>query len=264
MITKRFGWKKQLPDFRDFRLPARNKLVRLPPSVDLRASFPPVYDQGDLGSCTANAIAAALDYVRGKQGMPFITPSRLFIYFNERAIENTVAYDAGADLRDGIKSVAQQGDCAEARWPYDITQFTTKPDDACYQEALKYEAVAYHAVTQDLVSLKGALADSLPIAFGFTVYDSFTSDAVAANGVVPMPGADEQIQGGHAVVMAGYDDAKNAVLVRNSWADTWGEAGYFWLPYSYITNPDLASDFWVISTVIQDAPIPPPIAAAIV
>jgi C1A family cysteine protease len=256
MTTKRFGWKKQLPDFRDFRLPPRNKLVRLPSSVDLRPAFPPVYDQGELGSCTANAIAAALDYERGKQGMPFITPSRLFLYFNERTIENTVDYDAGADLRDGIKSVAQMGDCPESSWPYDIAQFAVKPSDAAYLEAEQYKSVLYHAVTQDLLSLKSALAEKLPVIFGFTVYDSFLSDEVTASGMVQMPGADEQLQGGHAVVMVGYDDAKQSVLVRNSWSDTWGIGGHFWLPYSYAINPDLSSDWWVISTVLQDAPVP--------
>ena len=154
-----------------------------PASVDLRPQCPPVYDQGQLGSCTANAIAAAIQFERMKQQLAQIfTPSRLFIYYNERVIEHTVASDSGAQIRDGIKTVAQQGDCPETEWPYVITKFKTKPTQSCYADALKYKAVSYQRLTPALAQLKGCLASGYPFVFGFTVYESFESPQTAKTG----------------------------------------------------------------------------------
>jgi C1A family cysteine protease len=129
---KGYGWIPDLPDHRDHLYAAPPpRLTALPPSTDLRPQCPPVYDQGQLGSCTANAIAGAIEFDQMKQGQTPFVPSRLFIYYNERDIEGTVGSDSGAQIRDGIKSVAQQGVCPEPEWPYDITKFTEKPPDTC-------------------------------------------------------------------------------------------------------------------------------------
>src|SRR5579863_29559 len=147
--VKRYGWRRDHLDPRDHMLTV-TKRVPLPSSCDLRKSgfLPPVYDQLDLGSCTANAIAAAVDFERKKQTESFLTPSRLFIYYNERVIEGEPDQDAGAELRDGIKTVASQGACPEPEWPYDESQFATKPPDNCYTDALKFKALQYSRVTQ--------------------------------------------------------------------------------------------------------------------
>src|SRR5262249_51396076 len=154
--TRKYGWVRDLPDQRDrkFRaLRGPEPATALPPSVDLRPHCPPVYDQGELGSCTANAIAAAMQFDAARQGLPANTPSRLFIYYNERALEGTVGSDSGAQIRDGIKSVAQWGDCPETEWPYDINQFATQPPQSCYSDAFKHLALAYESVDQDLNDL---------------------------------------------------------------------------------------------------------------
>ena len=249
--TKRYGWIPDLPDKRDhrFTLYTLSLMAPLPPSVDLRAGCPPVYDQGDLGSCTANAIAGALEFDAMKQGLGTVAPSRLFIYYNERVIEGTVDYDSGAQIRDGIKSVNSQGDCPETEWPYDESQFAVQPPPPCYTDAMKQRAVSYESVPQTVTTLRSCLAAGYPFVFGFTVYESFESGQVAQTGVVPMPGPDESVVGGHAVLAVGYDDAANTFLVRNSWGPGWGMAGYFTMPYSYITDANLASDFWTIQTV---------------
>ena len=221
----------------------------LPSVVDLRPQCPPVYDQGQLGSCTANAIAGALEFDAARQSLPVATPSRLFIYYNERVIEGTVNSDSGAQIRDGIKSVAAQGDCPETEWPYDPSQFAVQPSLACYADAVKHQAVIYEAVDQNLDSLRGCLAAGFPFVYGFTVYQSFESSAVEETGVVPMPGVlFDQPVGGHAVMAVGYDDAAQTFTVRNSWGPTWGDAGYFHFPYAYMTG-NLASDFWTIRTI---------------
>jgi C1A family cysteine protease len=249
-LSHGYGWQKDLPDQRDhFYAVPSPVLGPLPAKVDLRPQCPPVYDQGQLGSCTANAIAGAIQFDRLKQKLDDFVPSRLFIYYNERVLEHSVASDSGAQIRDGIKSVAKQGDCPEPEWPYDIARFKTKPAAACYQDALKYKAVSYQRITPVLGQLKGCLASGWPFVFGFTVYESFESPAVAKSGHAPLPASGESVVGGHAVVGVGYDDAKQWFVVRNSWGLGWGLKGYFTLPYAYVAGADLASDFWTIRVV---------------
>ena len=248
---QRYGWIPDLPDHRDhlYAAPVVH-LAKLPAKVDLRRKCPPVYDQGQLGSCTANAIGAAIQFDRMKQKRkPNFVPSRLFIYYNERVIEGTVRSDSGAQIRDGIKTVAHDGDCPEKEWPYDIAKFSVKPSAQCYKDALKYKALTYQRVVQTPSQLKGCLASGYPIVFGFTVYESFESDAVAKTGQVPMPKPKEKTLGGHAVLAVGYDEAAQRFIVRNSWGKNWGIKGYFTMPYAYLTDTDLSDDFWTVRVV---------------
>jgi C1A family cysteine protease len=254
-----YGWRPQLPDVRD-RLYAAKLTGPLPSECDLRPSMPAVYDQGQLGSCTGNAIAAAMEYERDRQGLSDFMPSRLFVYYNERALEGTVSSDSGAVIRDGIKVVNSDGVCPETLWPYDIGMFSVKPPKRCYVAAETDKAVQYEAI-QTLGDLKDAIASNLSVVFGFTVYQSFESQAVAQSGVLPMPKPGEATVGGHAVVAVGYSDSKNQVIVRNSWGASWGDHGYFYMPYQYMTGSTpsadsspingahLANDFWAIQLV---------------
>ncbi len=254
---RHFGWIPDIPDHRDHFYAAPPPCLRnLPPSVDLRPQCPPVYDQGQLGSCTANAIAAALQFDQMKQGLPNpFTPSRLFIYYNERVMEHTVNSDSGAQIRDGIRSVNHQGACPEDEWPYVIANFAEQPPARCYEDALQHKAVLYQRVIRDLNQMKGCLAEGYPFVFGIAVYNSFLSEEVARTGVVPMPAPGEQGPGeggrpeGHAMLMVGYDDAQQRFSVRNSWGTDWGMEGYATMPYAYFTQPGLASDFWTIRLV---------------
>lgn len=258
-INRHYGWKRQLPDFRDFKFSAKPQiLTALPPSVDLRPGCPEVYDQGTLGSCTANAIGSAHQFGQIKQKDPdaFI-PSRLFIYFNEREMEGTINEDAGAIIRDGIKSVAKQGVCPETMWPYEVNKFKQRPADSCYQNALNHQVLTYNAISQDLTQLKACLAEGFPFVFGFAVYESFESDEVKRTGIMPMPRAGESMLGGHAVKAVGYDDAKRWFIVKNSWGESWGDKGYFYMPYDFIVNYNLAADFWTIRLVEDEDCLPP-------
>ncbi len=247
---RRYGWIPDQPDQRDhlYAVPPRF-LTALPASTDLRAKCPPVYNQGELGSCTANAIAGAIEFDRKQQKMSDFVPSRLFIYYNERVIEGTVRSDSGAQIRDGIKSVASQGACPEPEWPYVIAKFMDKPPARAYKDAALDRAISYQSIVQDLNQMKGCLASGYPFIFGFTVYESFESTTVARTGHASMPGWGERPIGGHAVMAVGYDDAKQWFLVRNSWGAAWGMKGYFTLPYAYLLQAGLARDFWTIRLV---------------
>lgn len=254
---QRFGWVPDLPDARDFLFSAPEAvLAALPTKVDLRPQMPPVYDQGQLGSCTANAIAAAFEFDQTQQKLQDFMPSRLFIYYNERAVEGTVESDSGAMIRDGIKSVAKLGVCDEQIWPYEVARFTEKPPRVAYSDAKKHQATVYRSVMASLHQMQGCLASGYPFVFGFSVYESFMSAQVAQTGEVPLPPRGEQMIGGHAVVAVGYDDSLQRFIVRNSWGNKWGTKGYCTMPYGYLTDPQLASDFWAIYTV-EPAPMSP-------
>jgi C1A family cysteine protease len=249
--VKQYGWIPDLPDARDHMYAAPPQvLATLPPKVDLRPQCPPVLDQGQLGSCTANAIANAHLFEQRKQKakQPFL-PSRLFIYYNERVMEGSVQIDSGAMIRDGIKSIAKQGACAEKQWPYIIAKFIRKPTQVCYKDAEKHQAVSYQRLVPTLTQLKGCLASGYPFVFGFTVYESFESQEVTKTGVVPMPAASEQVLGGHAVLAVGYDDTAQRFIVMNSWGTDWGMKGFFTMPYAYLTDTNLADDFWTVRLV---------------
>jgi C1A family cysteine protease len=248
---QRYGWIPDLPDRRDRMYSAAPAAPGgRPPRVDLQPLQPPVYDQGPLGSCTAQAIAAALEFDQMKQRQAEVfTPARLFIYYNERVIEGTADEDSGAMLRDGIKSVAKQGGPHETLWPYDVSHFRQKPAAAAYQDGARHEALRYQRLPQSIDQLQGCLADGYPFVFGFSVYESFESAAVEKTGMVPLPRRREALIGGHAVVAVGYDQAQQRFIVRNSWGTAWGIDGYFTMPYAYLLDEGLSDDFWTIRLV---------------
>ena len=250
---KKYGWVRDLPDARDVY--CKPNFTNVTSSIiDLRDHCPGIYNQGKLGSCTANAIAAAYEYDEIKQNINnLFIPSRLFIYYNERCIEHTEEYDSGARIRDGVKTVASIGVCPETDWPYNTSMFSTKPYDKCYTVAARNKSRQYKRISHDINHLKACLSEGIPVIFGFAVYKSFEDDDIAKTGIMKMPGKTEPMLGGHAVLLVGYNDDKETCIVRNSWGVEWGDKGYFYMPYEFITNKDMCSDFWIIETV-EDSP----------
>jgi C1A family cysteine protease len=242
-----YGWLPDLPDQRDFAYSViKPRIAKLPSKVDLRSKCSQIENQEELGSCTANALVGALEFLEIKDRVKFVDLSRLFVYYNERAIEGTVNQDSGAFLRDGIKSLAKQGVCPETEWPYRIRDFTKKPNRNCYSDAEKHQITSYLRIsTPD--EMRTCLADGFPFVFGFTVYSAFESFEVAKTGVVNLPGSKERVVGGHAVMAVGYNDSQKRFTVRNSWGSDWGMKGYFTMPYDYLDpKSNLAADFWTI------------------
>jgi C1A family cysteine protease len=242
-VKRVYSWRPDLPDQRDFALHATHAV--LPEHVDLRRGCSPVKDQGQLGSCTAHAIGGALEYLDRKNGGSYVDASRLFIYYGERAIEGTIATDAGAEIRDGIKVAHRLGYCDEKLWPYLPKKFATKPTKVAYTDAGGRKITVYQRCTS-LEACLEAIAGGFPVVFGFTVYEGFESAAVAKNGRLELPARGEKVLGGHAALLVGYDMPSRRGIVRNSWGKDWGQGGYFTIPLPYLTNRNLSDDFWVV------------------
>jgi len=254
MSKRKYGFRRQLGDKRDHLYDVPYPETTLSAFFDLRDTklLPNVYDQGALGSCTANAIAGAFEYNEKKDsyGEEVFMPSRLFIYYNERKMEGSIGTDAGGQLRDGIKSINATGLCHESSWPYDITKFTEEPPASCYAEALQERALQYRRVKQTEYDMKHALSiEKQPIVFGFSVYESFEGEEVKKTGRMNIPAKGEKCLGGHAVLCVGYSDEEKSFIVRNSWGEEWGMGGYFYMPYEFILDPESASDFWIIKCI---------------
>lgn len=238
-----YGWQPDLPDIRDYAygaVHAPKAAAPLPPKVSLRDRMPPVFDQGQLGSCTGNALAAALGFIH--QG--FIA-SRLFIYYGERVIEHDTKADNGAQIRDGVKVLHKTGAPPESDWPYDIAKFAKRPVHKAYTDAHQHKISSYSRLTA--ADYRTCLADGFPFVIGFTVYDNFESAETAKTGIVTMPSG--QVLGGHAVCVIGYDrngPAADCYEVRNSWGSDWGDGGNFWIPAAYLENANLADDAWTL------------------
>jgi C1A family cysteine protease len=251
-----YGWKPQLPDYRDIPLRLFEVAPTLPSSVDLEPEMPPVYDQDGIGSCTANAAATMFRFVDRKQGLADEDPARLFIYYVTRVLEGSQNWDAGSSIRDAMKVLADTGAPPEADWPYIPSKFTVQPPQSAYDDAKGHESTLYLSVSQTENDMKACLAAGYPFEIGFTVYQNFETDP---NGIIGMPSG--PLLGGHAVCVSGYDDTTRRWKARNSWG-AWGidGSGNFTIPYDYWTNSNLASDLQTIRQVtgpiVPPAPVP--------
>jgi C1A family cysteine protease len=249
--NRKFGWTKQLPDPRDLVMSWTKEQLnvqKISVSLDLRNSYMPgIYDQGTLGSCTGNAVCAAYTYVANSLKVKNPILSRMFIYYNARVLGKTVNYDSGAYIRDCMKSVNKQGISPEIDYPYKITSFKQKPSNKAYTNAKLNLSVKYLSVVISSDSFKTALSNGFPVIFGFAVPNYFISNSVSKTGIMPEYKG-ESILGGHAVLACGYDDNTRMFLIRNSWGTKWGQAGYFYMPFSFV-NSGLLADAWILKVV---------------
>lgn len=287
-VKRGLGWRPDYPDFRDntaenddvtpklkalgqkdslkamfSKMGLGKSKAELPSKADLREWCSPIEDQEDLGSCTANAGVAIVEYFERRAFGVHIDASRLFLYKVTRNLMKETG-DTGAYLRSTMGALVLFGVPPEEYWPYKIKDFDVEPPAFCYGFAQNYQAIKYYRLDPPGTSpavllnrIKSNLAAGLPSMFGFTVYTSI-AQADDNGGKIPYPTPGEKIEGGHAIAAVGYDDGmkikntyKNgvettgALLIRNSWGTGWGDEGYGWLPYEYVKN-GLAEDWWSV------------------
>ena len=167
-------------------------------------------------------------------------------------MEGTVKTDSGAQIRDGMKSINRLGVCSETEWPYNINIFNEKPTEKCYDNALDHHTIEYRRLNQDVDQLKACITSGFPFVFGFAVFESFETEEVAKTGNMVMPEEGEKQLGGHAIMAVGYDDDKKVFVIQNSWGEEWGDKGYFYMPYDFITNEEWCSDFWTCYKITDE------------
>lgn len=243
------GFRADKPDFRDvyFKDTLYKKGLKIDNQIDWTSRIGPCWDQGDIGSCVAHGVGSLVAYVN-----PNYMPSRLKLYYDGRVIEKTVSIDSGLEIRDGVKAAVTVGVCPESMWAYDTSKFKKKAPAACYTKANDKFITKYSRVNNTIDEMLNCLQQGSPIVIGATLYESFESDTVAKNGVVPMPTTREQTIGGHCTAIYGADVSRKMFLVRNSWGTDWGihdgkHNGYYWFPFAYAENTDLVSDCWMIT-----------------
>ena len=255
----RYLLKRQEYDERDLLFITLVGTKTLPTSIDMRKLMPPIYNQLELGSCSANSSAAYDIYLHDNK----IELSRLFEYYMVREIEGTVDEDSGATNRDNVKSIKKNGICEESFMPYDISKFTIPPTEDAITNAKKYTISSYAALS-NLSNIKQALAIFKPVIIGMDVFESFEGNEISQTGKMSMPLSTEKYLGGHSVLVVGYLDTPKAslktliynfvfrkptsqgcLIVRNSWGSSWGDEGYFYMPYEYLTK--YTFDYWIMN-----------------
>jgi len=220
---------------------------KLPGNVDLRGQDPfPIENQEDVNSCTANSTAAAYHYCVKSEGIADIVPSRMFLYYNSRYLTGDLNEDDGSTNADAVKAVLEWGVCSEASWPYDTSIEFKKPPQSCYDEAARHIATSAQHVGTGLDDMKQCLADGYPFIFAFAVYSSFYD--IESDGMMPLQQSGDAYEGNHSVCVVGYDDSAQVLIVRNSWSSSFGDKGFFYMPYAYVTG-DNVFDAWCITWV---------------
>jgi hypothetical protein len=252
----KLNYKFQSPDSRDVKY---QHLTNLPvTSKSLRGKMPEVKNQGELGSCVSNSATLCIEFCLSKEDLPAPPQSRLYLYFFGRMmtalqedpnatpeeIQQYINTDSGLEIRTAFKTLLKYKCCPEKLCPYDISKFTVKPDEEAIKNATLHQ-IKYLAVDQSLDGIKSCIVEGFPVTIGIQVFESFMSEDVAKTGDVPMPDVDnEQCVGGHCLTLVGFDDVSKKFLIQNSWGTAWGDKGFCTIPYDYILNTTLASDFW--------------------
>jgi C1A family cysteine protease len=244
-----FGWVPDSPDHRDMKMSVSISAKKaLPEKVDLRQHCSRVEDQGQIGSCTANASTSAIEFLYKIANKPQPDLSRLYCYFSTRVwvAADRPTEDGGAMIRDVMKALAGFGVCLEPTWPYVLSKSAWAPHLQARLEAKEHQILKYYRLP-NLEAMKVCLSQGFPFVGGFSVPVSIHSQETRSSGVVKYPTIKEGFLGGHAVLFVGYDNKTKRLLFKNSWGTGWGENGFGYLPYEFVTNW-LANDFWTIRT----------------
>jgi C1A family cysteine protease len=257
-MSRIYNLNHDIEDVRDFLL-AQTLLpaVNLPSELDLRENCPPIWDQGNQGSCTSQAGCACRSMLTNDSKLEL---SRAFLYYQEREIEGKTSEDSGATIRDICKATQKFGICTDEIMPYDPADFATQPTPQAAEAAVDYKISDYKRLLSIDEIKQSLFTRSQPVLIGIPVYESMENSEVAASGILPMPQSGEKLLGGHAVLIVGYKNEKSKrfdwlinlffkinrgyFIVRNSWGEGWGQKGYFLMPYDYLSK--YGFDYWLM------------------
>lgn len=241
------------------RLPSlscHKKYYKAPKSTLSLNGWPAIYDQGQIGSCTANAFCGCYKYLCPDKSFE---PSRLYVYYKERLLENPSGpiTDSGAFVGDAYNWVSRHGVCPESVWPYDINKVNDAPPSSADDEAVAHEVKGFLDISIDsnlTNSIAWCLLQNKPVMMAFGVYSSFMK--IGSDGLCPVPNpvsyedfndSVDPYYGGHEVAIIGFDDDKQLYTVANSWGVGWGCNGFFFMPYSFVNNSNLVYGFSALS-----------------
>jgi C1A family cysteine protease len=255
--VRKYGWRPSHPRVEKVKFGLSFKPTAS--KIDLRSLMSPIEDQGQHGTCVAHATCGPLEYLEllelkmthsGKEVFPdlkFDPMSRLFCYYNSTAIDGNAGEDNGTSFSSMIEGIQTEGVCRESLWAYTDENLPKKPTHDCYKEAVSHTILQDYQLDHTNVNqLKACLSLGYPFVGGLSIYESFESRAVMESGVVPYPSAYDNFLGGHGLCFVGYEDGSDVFIGRNSWGKGWGMQGYFTIPYKYLTNWNLAADFWML------------------
>lgn len=231
----------------ELKIESKNETVTEMKIIDLRPKFPEVYEQGKIGSCSANSLCSIFDYDSKNN----FRGSRLFLYYNERLLINETEKDNGAYIDDGITALKTFGICHENDWKYNINNIYIKPDNNAYEKAKNNYIQEAIKIDNNINIIREWLDKNEPITVGIAIYSNFMSLLSAKTGKIGLPTEKDKFMGGHAVVICGYNDYTREFIMRNSWGVFWGDNGYFYLPYEYISNSKLTGDLWIIIKIVE-------------
>jgi len=237
--------KKDQRDYKYLKTVPPKFLSKLPSQFSLQNRIGIILDQGEIGSCVSNAFALCLQMLTNKH----VRMSRLFHYYCGRAIQGeSSTVDTGLDIRMAANIIRKFGACAEQNWPYVTANYSKLPPLNVFKASKLFKKYYYTFLDQNLNSLKTCLSiSSSPILFGFNVYDSFLN---STKGVIPMPNVEtEEFQGGHCMLIVGYNDTTQRFTCANSWGSSWGDRGLCYMPYAYLLDSTLSSDFCQLNIV---------------
>ena len=180
-----------------------------------------------------------MEFLLIKNKRPLVELSPLFLYYNERKLEGSIHEDSGAMIETGIKLLKDLGVARESLWAHDdsndnnpetLEKFQISPPKEAFQDATHFRVKEIKAL-KNIRDIKYSLAHGNPVVFGMEVYQDFYD---TEDGQLQIPNPKRTSEGGHAVFAVGYDNQANVFIVKNSWGDSWGDGGYFYLPYEYV------------------------------
>lgn len=205
----------------------------LPSSSDMGSSFPPVSSQGAQGSCVAWAVAYGLKSFqeREERGWAY-TPDHLF---SPASIFNKYKKgkcNGGWYVKDALEMVEADGVAPMSAMPYSASDCSALPDEATKTLSKNYRIHSIRRVPNDAIEIKGHIATRMPVVIGMRVDPSFDY----LKGQQVYPGATGSYDGGHAMVIVGYDDTKQAFRLFNSWGKGWGDGGFGWVSYTALVK----------------------------